>query len=166
MKIGAAVAEAGAEESETQKEENAADETAREAEAGSERGEEKQDGFPSGEKAEYTIYPEEIAYANFDVSGAPARLEGESVENSAWFEWAYVALYSLEYLKSRRGRDENRYRGRAARRRNRLDGSAFCPIFAPGCDQRGGLAKSFIFKPPAARHRKRRERRRTRCARL
>lgn len=101
LKLGAAVAAAGAEEGEAQKEENAADETARETEAGSERDEEKQAGFPSGEKAEYTIYPEEIAYANFDVSGAPARLEGESVENSAWFEWAYVALYSLEYLKSR-----------------------------------------------------------------
>ncbi len=54
----------------------------------------------NGEK-NYTVYPEEISYANFEISGAPARLETESVEKSAWFEWAYAALYALEYLKAR-----------------------------------------------------------------
>ena len=83
----------GGEEDEARRAENAADEAA--------RGEEKEISLQAGEKPEYTVYPEEIAYANFEISGAPARLEGESVEESAWFEWAYVALYSLEYLKTR-----------------------------------------------------------------
>ncbi len=47
------------------------------------------------------MYPEAADYANYEVSGAPAYLESESVENSAWMEWAYVALYALEYLKTR-----------------------------------------------------------------
>lgn len=54
-----------------------------------------------GGKKNYTVYPEAADYANYEVSGAPAYLESESVENSAWMEWAYVALYALEYLKTR-----------------------------------------------------------------
>ena len=98
----------GAEENEARQTENAAESDAEEAtreaadEAADEaRGEEKEINLQAGGKPEYTVYPEEIAYANFEISGAPARLEGESVEESAWFEWAYVALYSLEYLKTR-----------------------------------------------------------------
>ncbi|MGN1052189.1 MAG: alpha/beta hydrolase family protein, partial [Candidatus Scatosoma sp.] len=53
------------------------------------------------QKARYTQYPACVAYADYEKAGALDRLEGENVEKSAWFEWAYVALYALEYLKSR-----------------------------------------------------------------
>lgn len=53
------------------------------------------------EEKQYTQYPPSVSYAEYDRAGALDRLEGESVEKSAWFEWAYVALYSLKYLKSR-----------------------------------------------------------------
>ncbi|MDD6996122.1 MAG: hypothetical protein SPH68_07725 [Candidatus Borkfalkiaceae bacterium] len=49
----------------------------------------------------YTQYPACVAYADYDKAGTLDRLEGENVEKSAWFEWAYVALYALEYLKTR-----------------------------------------------------------------
>lgn len=49
----------------------------------------------------YTQYPASLAYAEYDRAGALDRLDGGNVENSAWFEWAYVALYSLQYLKTR-----------------------------------------------------------------
>ena len=55
----------------------------------------------SAEKARYTQYPACVAYADYVNAGALDRLESENVEKSAWFEWAYVALYALEYLKSR-----------------------------------------------------------------
>ena len=70
-------------------------------ESAEKRGDETPENAEAAERAEYTVYPEAVLYANFEVSGAPARLETESVEKSAWFEWAYVALYALEYLKTR-----------------------------------------------------------------
>lgn len=49
-----------------------------------------------------TIYPDVISYANYEMSGALDRLDSDSVEESCWMEWAYVALYTIEYLKQRR----------------------------------------------------------------
>ncbi|MGN1062607.1 MAG: hypothetical protein ACI4RO_05700, partial [Candidatus Scatosoma sp.] len=39
-------------------------------------------------KARYTQYPACVAYADYENAGALDRLEGENVEQSAWFEWA------------------------------------------------------------------------------
>lgn len=50
---------------------------------------------------EYTVYPEAADYANYSGEKILDRLEGDSVEQSCWTEWAYVALYAAEYLKSR-----------------------------------------------------------------
>lgn len=52
------------------------------------------------EKAPRTIYPPSLSYANFAKAGGYDRVEG-SVEETCWFEWIYVALYSVEYLKQR-----------------------------------------------------------------
>lgn len=48
----------------------------------------------------HTIYPEKLSYANFSVAGGFDRIE-TSAEETCWFEWIYVALYSIEYLKQR-----------------------------------------------------------------
>lgn len=53
------------------------------------------------EKKKYTQYPSCVSYANYKNVEALDKLEGGSVEDSHWFEWAYVALYALEYLKTR-----------------------------------------------------------------
>ena len=60
-----------------------------------------------------TFYPPSLWYANYetrsgfefeekeeDVSDAEKETELD-VEKSCWFEWTYVALYAIEYLKSR-----------------------------------------------------------------
>lgn len=52
------------------------------------------------ESAPRTIYPPSLSYADFARAGGYDRVEG-SVEETCWFEWIYVALYSVEYLKQR-----------------------------------------------------------------
>lgn len=49
----------------------------------------------------YTQYPSCVSYANYKNVEALDKLERGSVEESHWFEWAYVTLYALEYLKTR-----------------------------------------------------------------
>jgi len=48
-----------------------------------------------------TIYPPSLAYANYDMARGLDELGELSPEETCWFEWTYVALYSIEYLKSR-----------------------------------------------------------------
>ncbi len=49
--------------------------------------------------AKHTVYPFDLAYANY--SGNPDDLlkVEKTVEETCWFQWTYVALYSLEFLK-------------------------------------------------------------------
>lgn len=49
----------------------------------------------------YTFYPASIRYANLTAAQGMYDLEGISAEKTCWFEWTYVALYALKYLKSR-----------------------------------------------------------------
>ncbi len=49
-----------------------------------------------------TIYPKSLEYANFDKARGLDDLDGYAVEESCWFEWLYVATYSIEYLKKRK----------------------------------------------------------------
>ena len=53
-------------------------------------------GFPA-----YTVYPPSLAYANFASAQGLYDVEGIASDKTCWYEWTYVALYSLEYLKSR-----------------------------------------------------------------
>ena len=48
-----------------------------------------------------TVYPESLAHGNYEQARGLYDLEGISAEESTWFEWAYVALFSVKYLKSR-----------------------------------------------------------------
>ncbi len=49
-----------------------------------------------------TIYPPSIAYGNLEKAVGLYELPRDiSADKATWFEWTYVALYSLQYLKSR-----------------------------------------------------------------
>ena len=48
-----------------------------------------------------TIYPASIEYGNLEKARGLLNLEGAAADETTWFEWTYVALYSIEYLKSR-----------------------------------------------------------------
>lgn len=51
-----------------------------------------------------TFYPPSLSYANFETAGGLEFDETDKsldVEKTCWFEWTYVALFAIEYLKSR-----------------------------------------------------------------
>ncbi len=48
-----------------------------------------------------TIYPKSLEFANLDFAKGLDDLDGIEIEGSCWFEWLYVATYSIEYLKKR-----------------------------------------------------------------
>ncbi len=49
-----------------------------------------------------TIYPSSIAYGNLEQAKGLYDMDGGlPADNTSWFEWTYVALYSINYLKSR-----------------------------------------------------------------
>ncbi|MBQ9730045.1 MAG: hypothetical protein IJV80_04445 [Clostridia bacterium] len=49
----------------------------------------------------YTVYPEDVAYANAQKAVGLRDLEGVEADQTCWFEWLHVALYSVKYLKER-----------------------------------------------------------------
>ena len=48
-----------------------------------------------------TIYPFSLDYANYERAKGLYDLEGVDSDKTAWFEWTYVALTSVKYLKER-----------------------------------------------------------------
>ena len=48
-----------------------------------------------------TVYPQSLAYANYEIAGGLDDLDGKEADETCWFEWLHVAMYSIEYLKSR-----------------------------------------------------------------
>lgn len=60
-------------------------------------------GFAENESihARHTLYPGSLDHGNYIYARGLYDLEGLSAEESTWFEWTYVALFSVEYLKSR-----------------------------------------------------------------
>ena len=48
-----------------------------------------------------TIYPASLEYGNYEKARGLFSVKGLEVDETTWFEWTYVALYSLKYLKSR-----------------------------------------------------------------
>ena len=48
-----------------------------------------------------TIYPASLAYGNYEQAQGLYDLEGIEAHETAWFEWTYVALTSVKYLKHR-----------------------------------------------------------------
>ncbi len=53
-----------------------------------------------GEGVMRTAYPPSLEYANYEKTDLYA-VPDNAPEKTPWFEWTYVALYSIEYLKSR-----------------------------------------------------------------
>ncbi|MBR2022910.1 MAG: dienelactone hydrolase family protein [Clostridia bacterium] len=46
-----------------------------------------------------TEYPESLTYANLEQAKGFLNMVDISAEKSCWFEWTYVALYAVEFLK-------------------------------------------------------------------
>ncbi|MBQ7924111.1 MAG: hypothetical protein IJ329_02265 [Clostridia bacterium] len=46
-----------------------------------------------------TVYPPSLSHGNYENRQGYRDMEGLSVEETCWFEWTYVALYSIEFLK-------------------------------------------------------------------
>lgn len=53
------------------------------------------------EAGERTVYPRSLSYANYGSARGMYDVEGMSAINTCWFEWTYVALYSLKFLRFR-----------------------------------------------------------------
>lgn len=54
----------------------------------------------AAENAPRTVYPESLKYADFVRAGGYDRVD-TTADETCWFEWISVALYSIEYLKQR-----------------------------------------------------------------
>ncbi len=48
-----------------------------------------------------TVYPPSLSHGNLCNARGVYDMGGLSAEESTWFEWTYVALYSIKYLKER-----------------------------------------------------------------
>ena len=48
-----------------------------------------------------TSYPPSLRYGNYEKAKGLYDLEGVEAHETTWFEWTYVALYSVKYLLSR-----------------------------------------------------------------
>ena len=54
-----------------------------------------------GEHVYRTFYPPSIAYGNFEQAQGLSSMRDLGADQTTWFEWTYVALYSIQYLKFR-----------------------------------------------------------------
>lgn len=54
-----------------------------------------------GEGVLRTAYPPSLAHGNLEQAKGLFDMENLPAEGTTWFEWTYVALFSIEYLKSR-----------------------------------------------------------------
>ena len=53
------------------------------------------------EDALRTTYPPSLTYGNYEFARGLYDMDDLDPDKTTWFEWTYVALYSIEYLKSR-----------------------------------------------------------------
>ena len=51
-------------------------------------------------EADYTVYPEEISYANYETRGRTMEFVDDSAKNTCWYEWCAVARYAVSYAKA------------------------------------------------------------------
>lgn len=54
-----------------------------------------------GEGILRTVYPPSLSYGNFEQQKGFTHKDDLPSDETTWFEWAYVALYSIEFLRSR-----------------------------------------------------------------
>ena len=48
-----------------------------------------------------TVYPESLKHGNYQHARGLYDMQGLAPEETTWFEWTYVALFAVQYLKSR-----------------------------------------------------------------
>ncbi|MBQ8429443.1 MAG: dienelactone hydrolase family protein [Clostridia bacterium] len=53
------------------------------------------------ERVFHTFYPPSLSHGNFEKAQGLSSMRDLDADQTTWFEWTYVALYSIEYLKSR-----------------------------------------------------------------
>ncbi len=56
-----------------------------------------------GEGVMRTVYPASIDYGNYELARGLYDMQNVQADAATWFEWTYVALYSIKYLKSLEG---------------------------------------------------------------
>lgn len=54
-----------------------------------------------GEGVMRTVYPPSLDYGNYERARGLYDMKDLSADEATWFEWMYVALFSIEYLKTR-----------------------------------------------------------------
>lgn len=54
-----------------------------------------------GESVLRTAYPPSLEYGNYEKEQGLTHMADLPADKTTWFEWAYVALYSIEFLKSK-----------------------------------------------------------------
>ncbi len=54
-----------------------------------------------GETVMRTVYPPSLVYGNYESARGLYDMENLSADEGTWFEWTYVALFSVAYLKTR-----------------------------------------------------------------
>ncbi len=59
-----------------------------------------------GEGVLRTIYPDSLGHGNYEKARGLYDMTGVEADQTTWFEWTYVALYSIEYLKAREDVDK------------------------------------------------------------
>ncbi len=55
-----------------------------------------------GEGVLRTVYPPSLEYGNYESARGLYDMKDLEADATTWFEWTYIALYSIEYLKSRK----------------------------------------------------------------
>lgn len=58
-------------------------------------------GKREGVEKPHTVYPQSISYGNYEQAKGLYDMAGLEADKTSWFEWTYVALYSVKYLKER-----------------------------------------------------------------
>lgn len=53
----------------------------------------------------YTLYPENISYANAEKCGRYKDFVDDSADKTSWYEWVAVGLYARKYILERTGKD-------------------------------------------------------------
>lgn len=51
----------------------------------------------------YTVYPEDVAYANTETCGRYKDFVDDSADKTSWYEWVAVGVYARKYLAEERG---------------------------------------------------------------
>lgn len=49
--------------------------------------------------SDYTVYPEEISYANYELRGNTMEMVENTARETCWYEWCAVARYAVSFVK-------------------------------------------------------------------